>query len=169
MNLSDDQLTELVATNDVEVTDVFGREYTLRLHVEPDNETSINDYDCYGTISQGYDYWHEAKSERPAGFDGAARKMQIERGTWVWWQPPADIKPESESVADLFRLVRNLIECGFTAVGVSLHETVTDSLGHDHEVQVDVAWLGGIDTTDDPAYLRSVVADLLLELPDLAI
>ena len=58
-----------------------------------------------------------------------------------------------------------LLRWGFYSIGVSLHEPVTDSLGHDHTVEIDAAWLGGVDTTDN-SYLRDVVAEQINELAD---
>lgn len=66
---------------------------TVRFRVEADPDTSIRDFDGDGTFSQySYDYSDDAGKVRPAGMDGNAEKIQIDRGAFVWWQPPADIK-----------------------------------------------------------------------------
>lgn len=162
MNVTDDIIDALDDDGDeVEV----GR-YTVRLHIEPDHETNINDYDSYGSFAGSYRYTDsESRTRRPDGYDGAARKMQVGRGDWVWWQPPADIKNDREATDTLSHLVRDLIECGFTSVGLTVHETVLDSQGGSHRVEVTSAWLGAIDSIRDKAYKRSIIEDLFLELP----
>lgn len=168
MNVTDDIIDALDDDGDeVEV----GR-YTVRLHIEPDETSYFTDIaemgDVYGHTAyvdamRTNNYGH---AMRPLGFDGSARKLQL-RSSQIWWQPPDDIRGDPAAIREMASLVRDLCEYGFTSVGLTVHETITDSLGRSHRVEVISAWLGGIDTIEDLSYKRSIIEDLFLDLPTL--
>ncbi len=156
--------------------DVFkfddGRE--LRLRIEQDQDSSIRDADCWGEVSEyAYDYWRDGKTPRPDGFDGNAEKIEVDRGLWVWWQPPrgemAWIDPETGKVArrdsEAFLKARSdvvdLLRYGFVGIIVELwHSCPECSTRHEDNS----ASLWGIESMVDAAYKREVISDLLDEL-----
>lgn len=133
----------------------IGNGRSLRLSIEPDQDTSVNDYDSCGTIE-----W--TNGDRPSNFTGLARIIERDRGSNLWWQP-WDGATEQEATEFLPTLTE-LITYGFSVVGLHLTETITDSLGHDHTVTVDSTYLGGVDDTS-PAYLPSILSEMIHELP----
>lgn len=169
MNATDDRTTAaldaLTDDGDSYTYTADGREYTIRLHMESDPDTNLaDDGDWFGTISawQGY---HSDRQERPAGFNGLARKVNV-NGEWVWWQPPAEVRNDDQAIRNLHDQIHQILEYGYTWVGLSLHETVTDSRGGDHDVTVATASLGGVEPFPDREYLRDVISELLVELFD---
>ena len=174
MTMTDDQLKDALdaLTDDGDTFDIDDT-HQLRLVIEHDDDASINDYDCYGTISW-VDSYRSGRARRPSEMDGAARKLQVGRGEWVWWQPPADMihtGPRSEtadaSVSEQLNVLRqhvtDLVESGFSVVGVQLHELVLDSRGHEHWVLVDADYLGGVDSTK-PEHIREYLSDMIENL-----
>lgn len=143
-----DDFTNLSAGDRVTLDD----RHELRIVVEPDYCATVNDYDCYGQVAEvetNRDYWGGYGVYRPDGFDGAARKIHTQGDAW-WWQPPADLKNATgEELRRLECLVRDLIEYGFSVVGVQLWEKVADSRGGEHWVELDAQYIGGIDSLDD--------------------
>lgn len=136
----------------------------LRLTVERDDCTSINDFDCYGKADKFSHDWRDMQRPRPEGFTGAARRLEIDRGVWIWWEPYRDESKVYDSPEDV-RLARDLLHYGFSRVGVMVLEPLTDSQGRIHWCEVDSKWLHGIDdATGD--YLAEVVADLTWEVLD---
>lgn len=138
---------------------------TVRLRIEPDQDTDIQDYEAYGSVAwvrpHPYRVGHD---QRPEGFDGNAEKLwTCENGSeCFWWQPPTDLvhgrgTPE---FASLRQLVRELVTWGFKSVGV---EVLDGTDAYDRPIVVDAAWIGGVDSVDD-GYLAELVSDLLGEL-----
>lgn len=175
-----DLLAQLADDGDtVELDDT----HSLVLHVETDGDSSIRDADCWGlTERYAHDYCREGRTQRPPEMDGSARKIEVDRGYWVWWQPADHLKSPKRwarawsdagteppvSYADALRqhveLATELLRYGFKQVGLELRETLTDSLGHEHSVTIETAWLGGIDSLGD-GYLAEVLGELVDELP----
>lgn len=164
MNATDDILAALTEDGD----EVQVGRYTVRLRIEPDDIyfTDIAEMgDCYGHTAwperQTNDYGY---ASRPDGFDGFARKLQL-RSDQIWWQPPDDLrKAPRHDVNEVAGNVRDILEYGFTAVGIELIETVADSRGNEHRVVADRAWIGGVEPFADAAYVRTIVSDLFAEL-----
>lgn len=172
MNLTDDQTIEALDalthhgdTYEFETDD--GREFVIKLHTEHDPDTSINDYESYGQLS-GWTRDSDWGSRRPNGFGPLARIICRDRGSTMWWQPLPEVwgtpKPwDGPTFEADWIIAKALFEDGFAQVGVSLHETVTDSLGGEHHVEVRSAWIGGVDSTA-AEYMRDLVSDLLADL-----
>jgi hypothetical protein len=126
----------------------------------------INDCDesIYGRVSKyAYDYWRDGNEPRPDGFTGRARKVQVDRGYWMWWEPPAtlwvnDTEVPFEQAGDeatkLTRQVCDLLEGGVHYVTVERQERC--SMGHWHTV--DSAACGGVDRP-----YRELIDDLIQE------
>lgn len=139
--------------DEFELTD--GRK--LRLHIEPDWDTDINDYDCYGKIEWSDNNHHG--SVRPDGFTGRAVVMDRNAHQTLWWEAYEELTEEEVRETEPF--VRRLIEEGFCQVGLVLIEVLHDSLGKTHEVEVSTAWMGGVDE-----FCSNVVGELLNQLID---
>lgn len=176
MNVSDDLMAEMIEALNADgdamgFTGPDGGTYLVRLTVGGDPDASINDYESYGQLSpwtrnngtHGY-------SQRPSGFGPHARIIGRDRGFTQWWQPLPEVwgtpKPwRPEMFEGDWKVAKRIYEDGFVLVGVSLHETVQDSWGNDHLVEVCSQWLGGVDDTTADT-IRDVVSDLLAELFD---
>jgi len=172
VNLTDDQTLEAIDAltmhgDRYEFETDDGRVFVIKLHTEHDPDASINDYESYGQLSP----WTRDGSygsTRPRGFGPLARIIARDRGSTLWWQPLPEVwgtpKPWDGSTFEAdWIIAKALFEDGFAQVGLSLHETVTDSLGGDHEVEVRSAWIGGVDSTARE-YMRDLVSDLLADL-----
>ena len=167
MDLTDDQtlaaLDALTEHGDMYEFEFEGRPYVIRLQTQGDPDTNLrDDGDWFGQLSpwQGH---HSDRQERPPGFDGFARKVWS-GGDWMWWQPPTELKADEQAVRNLHDQINLIMEYGYSQVGVSLHETVTDSLGGEHHVEVRSAWIGGVEPFPDPDHIRDLVSDLLADL-----
>jgi len=130
----------------------------LVLHVKHDEESSINDYEGDGRT---HPCGRLGRANRPDDFSGRARKLQVSRSEWVWWEPydgpigwtdandvwqatKWDNLPEAQRQIQVGR-VTDLIAFGFQLVGVELQERVTDSRGGSHWISVDTEWVGAVD------------------------
>lgn len=149
---------------------------TVKYTVEcwSDEDASINDYDCYGKVSEYIQYWFQHKP-RPEGFTGRALKIDADRSGFVWWEPYGDEYgytdehgehhsrkweqlPRTEQHREKNAVTR-LIQQGFVGITVSRYEKC--NMGHYHVTQT--ASLGGIDGLDN-GYGAEVVADLVNEV-----
>jgi hypothetical protein len=151
VNAAELDLTLLADDGDtLELTD--GR--VLRLRVEADHGPNVNDYDCYGRVEHVRTCGE--RHERPAGFTGAASKVDVDYPYVTWWQPPTDVHPQSPGYAELRQLVIDLVRYGFKQVGVELIERCD----HGHEHVVNAAWLGGVDELY-PEIIAELVGEVL--------
>lgn len=144
------------------VTMEDGRE--LRLRVVPDEYTSIMDEQGEGVWCGRLAWPHHnretGRDERPSDMDGGARLIRYGRGhDAIWWQVPADLLRGEGDLAAVESAIRDLLEYGYSQVGVELWETVTDSRGTEHQVKVADAWVGGCYAVDE-----ELVADLVAEV-----
>lgn len=183
MNLEGIDTSDLTDDDDLlELSDRF----RLRLKIEHDPDSSVNDYDADGKVEWGRRHPYTDRAERPEGFDGAAVILYRDGRDVAWWQPygtgPGSTKqdtygwqdeagewhharwhqlPHAERQRQFWR-VHDLWLYGFKQVGLALEENVRDSFEHDHWVQVDVAWIGGVDE-----FYPELIGDLASELPDM--
>lgn len=131
----------------------------LRLRVEQDEQIDLRDLsDCYGYLE-----WitpGKRQAERPATFDGAARKVWV-GGDCFWWQPPSDISSDPEAVRTTRRALVDLLENGIQTVTVEVCEGA-DAYGR--PIVQDIMGLGGVEWYSDQDYRVDVVTDLLMEL-----
>ena len=156
-------LADLTADGDtVDLAD--GR--TLRLRIETDMDTTINDSDTYGKSERYcHDYWRDGRTLRPDDFTGNAEKVQVDRGDWIWWEPPADGPKRGTPEFRKFRsLVADLLSRGFYVVTLELCAGID---AYNWRIVVDVASLGGVDSVDGEN-LAFVLPDLLSELRGIA-
>ena len=133
----------------------------LRLRIEPDQDSDLNDFDCYGrTAPTKRSRYSDYPDTRPQGFDGNAEKIWL-GGDAIWWQPPADGPARGTAeFRSLRALVRDLAEYGFHGVVLELTRGVD---AYHRPIVRNVASLWGIDSLED-GYLREVAGELAAEL-----
>lgn len=172
MNLTDIDTSSLTDDNDLlELSDRF----RLRLRIEPD-DLSVNaeigqepNATVYGAVSKYcYDYRREGYTPRPDNFTGRARKIEVDRGYWVWWEPynyegDWDKMPPDKQ-REYVDWITDLLQSGFIQVGLELEELLTDSTGEQHWVEIGQEWIGGCDS-----FYPELIDDLASELPDIAL
>jgi hypothetical protein len=130
-----------------------------RLRIETDEDFSINDFECYGNVSEERPRRNAYGNEmRPSDMDGSARKLWYGNyGPW-WWMPYREghkVYDDPETVNH----VRELLAFGFK--GVLVDQLVKCDLGHVHVSETTSLW--GIDSLD-AGYLAEVVGELLDDL-----
>lgn len=160
-----------------------GRE--LRLSIGYDEGTRINDFDIWGRSEQySHRYLYgESHTPRPDDMDGSARKIEVAQGAWMWWQPADEYKSEKRWIAqwadhggtppmpyeqafrEHIQEATDLLMWGFSVVGVCLYESVSDSRGHAHMVEVASDYMGGcvLDVLH-PEYLVDALSQILPNL-----
>lgn len=151
MRLTTEQATALVKDGKV----ALDNGQTLRLRIEPDDTTTINDYDCYGKVSLIY----RGDSDRPAGFDGMAEKLWGYHEQY-WWQPPDDLRKEwhtYEHKTHLRKVVHEILSFGFECYWLELCAG-TDAYGK--PVIVDYVVTGGYEPMMSDTDKVDVVMDL---------
>ncbi len=171
--------TETLPT-DGDVLDAGRDGFRIRVSIEHDPDYSINDYDSDGRISTVLSYHYDNHySTRPDGFTGRARKLQVGRGEYVWWEPYADdfgyqddagvwqsakwdMLPRDVQRKEADR-IRDLVEYGFVIVALRLEEEVTDAFGNTHWVEVAGASCGGVDRPY-PELMAELYAEVIAEL-----
>jgi hypothetical protein len=129
----------------------------FRARFTSDYDTSFNDFDCYGKVSEYFVYWR-GHEPRPDGFDGSARKIEVDRSGYVWWQPPKDgPKVDTEEFKELALLVGRILMYGYQTLWV-------EKLDDEGNV-VDSNNLGGVDPVEpDSEYIRGMVEEQIEEL-----
>ena len=134
--------------------------YSLRLRIEPDLDSGINDYECYGKISTGYRYGDRDRNGnyigRPDGFDGNAEKLGLQ-GAWCWWQPPSDVKRGTPEFNELRSLVHSLAEYGFYV------ELLHGVDAYKRPIVIDMDVVGGVDSVSY-SNIRDLVGELVGEV-----
>lgn len=130
----------------------------FRARFTSDYDTSFNDFDCYGKVSEYFDYWRGHHTSRPDGFDGSARKIEVDCSVYVWWQPPKDgPKVDTEEFKELALLVGRILMYGYQTLWV-------EKLDDEGNV-VDSNNLGGVDPVEpDSEYIRGMVEEQIEEL-----
>jgi hypothetical protein len=176
MNIAPDLLAQLVDCDDVVYVDDDTR---VRLLIERDPDTSINDYDSDGKVSEcAYDYRDREYRQRPDGFTGRARKIEVDRGLVMWWEPRDDLMGWQDEAGDWhhakwdqlprhiqqleLQRITDLLRDGFKQVGLRLEHRIIDT-AYNSAVwhQVDTAWVGGCDSV-----YPELIAYLAAELPE---
>ena len=152
-------------TDDSDTVELGNRRYRLR--VEPDETLRVEDIagDNYGALQWADTRRDDGYHQRPDSFTGNAELLGIGRSyDRIWWEPPTDVPRTSEHFAALKRGLVNLLEYGYSVVGLEVSELVTDSRGGEHWVVLDTAWLGGIEPFPDNGWVAEIVRDLYAEL-----
>lgn len=98
-----------------------------RAMIESDDQSLEDNGDWFGSI-----HWPERNTrERPAGCNGAARKVTT-RGGYCWWQPPADLLNNAAGLEATEKRVRGyyLEEWSFVGVRVEVQAVACACCGN---------------------------------------
>lgn len=145
MKLTKEQALELATSNTLELDN--GQ--TLRFRTSPD-DTSINDFDCYGKVSHIF----RGNSERPDGFDGMAEKIWGYTEQY-WWQPPDDLRSgwhNYEYKEQLRKNVEHILAFGFDRYWLEICDGVN---AYGEPIVIDYTVTGGyepLQNDEDIAY-----------------
>ena len=142
---------------------------SLHLQVSHDDFADWNDQmdaECFGVVK--WTSVHDGDNghaPRPDDFDGAARKIIVDYPHVCWWQPPTAKAIGTVWDAETFdKEARRVAECvnyGWKVVTLTIRETVTDSRGGKHTVDLDSASLGGVEwDAEGSEYLAEILDDL---------
>lgn len=148
-------------TDDGDTVDL-GDGHTLRLRIEGDPYTYLDDYDWYGRVDLGQRNPDTGYNERPRDFDGNAEKIDVIYGP-IWWQPPADVARGSKTFTAIRQTVRDIVSFGYS---VYILEHLYDTDAYGCPIVRAYATIGGVEPFPDTAYVRSLVSDLYVELDD---
>lgn len=138
----------------------------LRLRVRPDENTDINDYDCYGKVEwvKRHPYLnHDA--ERPEGFTGRARKLTTITGDAFWWEPYYEkgLVWTPEQWREETGHIRDLMSFGFHGLVLELLDG-RDAYGRPIVTKVVSLW--GVDDISDVRFALDELLDELLDQSD---
>lgn len=126
----------------------LARSVTVRLSYD---DVSPGEYpDVYGRVSVIGS--HAYRPERPAGFDGSARKVWLDRSTQVWWQPAYAGQQWSD--------VQETWERGFCIVAVEVTEQCSCC---DRAIVIGSASIGAVEWDGVADVLHELVEDALEE------
>lgn len=117
--LTDDIRAELLDGVDCDTDVTFG-DWQLVVTVEPDYDSSINDYESDGRVEPVRYNRTTGYSIRPNWCDGSAEILTTGRGDSYWWQPFKDGGHTYNTAADR-RRVLDLLEGGFVGIVVKLY------------------------------------------------
>lgn len=131
---------------------------TFTLTSEPDPDTDISDFDCYGTVFP--------LGEGP---EGCRTISYGNAGAWSWL-PPADYTEAEADEAEY--ATAELCAYGFHGLIVTATETTehpsaifpTTTYADRHEVAS--AALFGIEPSSDPSYIQDITDDLIAQVLD---
>lgn len=132
---------------------------TLRLVIEVDEDTTLNDYDSDGKVQWTRSNVYSGHSTRPDGFTGRARIIIRDGNNSLWWEPYFELT-EEQIKAEQPRIV-DLVTYGWKVITLEILQG-EDFYGK--PIVVNAATLGGVDLSGDDNYLASVVSDLASEL-----
>lgn len=142
----------------------------LRLTEEPDCDTRISDFECYGSVEMCHtDRDTGQTAERPKGFDGMAEKIWDVYGTAYWWQPTPrlwGIEPADWYANDAMRRasrqeVIDLLSFGFKVITLELCEG-TDFYGR--PIVIAAQSISGVECMADAGHLACIAQDLAYEM-----
>lgn len=134
---------------------------SLRLRVEPDYDSRVEDDEWYGKIEWAYRGRYHDYAPRPDGFDGNAEVILLDYSASLWWQPPADGPKRGTPEFQALRSdLRDLIEYGYNILIVERCEG-KDAYGR--PIVQDFTALGGVAafTVDLSEYVGELVGELL--------
>jgi len=132
--------------------------YAVRAQLAPDLTVNpFTDTDIYGAVKE------MNSTQRPAGFDGAARKIHTPRSVY-WWQPPSDTR-DAAVIASIAERVRRFLNDDWSYVGllVEVRHPPCTLCG---ESRVTSAGLWGIESDSDDGYVIETLGDLVNEAKD---
>lgn len=165
MKLTQEQLTDLAVLQTVTLDNGL----IVKYRTEPDNDMSVNEWDCYGKVApRETNRYSGRKSERPEEFNGSAEIIHTQFDEF-WWQPPTDLKATWKKDMVQYRAMRqslhDILQWGFDMYFVEICQG-TDAYGHD--IVLDYGVLGCVEPMIKDEYkieiLRDVLADIEMEV-----
>jgi hypothetical protein len=138
---------------------------TLRVRILPDHDYTVaGDGDWFGAIEPvTIAPWSGRHDGRPAGFDGAAVIITDHHGDRWWWQAPADVRVNPDSMTAMRACLVDALTYGASVVMLDLCDG-TDAFGA--PIVRHYVCTGSVLDAHDPVTLRDVLGDLLCELCD---
>jgi len=130
-----------------------------RFRIEPDYDTSINDYDCYGRVAPVVSRYGQ-QQERPDGFDGGAEILSWRGHERYWWQP-YDVTDAVYRSATR-QTVCDILEYGFLMLFVERLRDEDDAYGR--PVVDDYSVVGGIEPFPSDDDLSDLISDVVSEI-----
>lgn len=135
----------------------------VRAWMQSDADATLGgDTDYFGALkwTDGDRY---GRGQRPADFDGAARKITTRRGPDLWWQPPEDVKRDPALAARLFDRVQAyyLEHWHYVGVVVEIDKAPCACCGARAK---DRASLWGVESDAGADYFAEILDDLLHEI-----
>jgi hypothetical protein len=162
--LTTERLAEIASVLDDDKPYTLDDGRIVRLRVEPDYDSDLNDYDYlgkYAPVEPDRYYYVYPHAPRPASFDGRARIIRL-RDVNVWWQPPTDYEKCDRSVRDsIYRTACDVLEYGYTVYIVEVCEGLD---GYGRPIVRDFTALGGIEPLLYGKDRESVIVDVLAML-----
>lgn len=137
-------------------TIMLDNEHRIRLSLGPDYYSSVeSEGEFYGIIS-----WERIDAPRPKEFDGNSEVILVDYPTRCWWQPPTDVKRDTEAFRNMRSALLAILHYGFSTVGV-IYEELCD-MGHFHES--DAAFIGGIEPLATHDELVDIIREQIYEV-----
>lgn len=126
--------------NDLEVQGFypipFAEDYCLNVCIDFDNDSSINDFDCYGTV--------EWSNSRPENFDGSSEIIERDRGSKLWWLPYREGRKIYNSSKDRL-MVMDICNYGFRQLTLKLIGPSWDANKNKHRTVLSETSIGAIE------------------------
>lgn len=166
--MSNDMITKELLEDLADGKTVEYGDYLLRVSEQPDYNTELNDFDCYGKVVPAVSHRYRANvSDRPEDFDGMAEIVWTYSDRF-WWQPPNWDKetrrywhthPEYRSA--LREAVRNILDFGFVCYVLEVCDKKTDAYGKN--IVLSYSSIGGCEPLMNDSDKVSVISDLVYE------
>ena len=156
MRLATDEIAQNLVVSE---THELGDNEILRVTVQDEACHYADWVDCYGAIE--FVRRGSRSNQRPAGFDGAARKLWSGSDCF-WWQPPSEIVNDPDALKITQRAVQNLVDNGIQMVTI---EYCSGQDAYGRPIVSDFATLGAVEWYGgDAEYRTYIVIGLLAEL-----
>ena len=160
-SLSGDAMTTAYALYKDGDTEALPDGRVLRLRFEPDQDSSVNDYESDGRIE--WTRRNDYGAVRPSAMDGSARVIDTEYPYSLWWMPPGkdiigDTPWDDATMRREESRVRDLVRFGFQGI---ILEVLQGEDAYRRPIVVAEASLWGVEWDVDAAYLAEVVSDLV--------
>lgn len=138
----------------------LGDGFDVRAQMLADQESDpFTGTDTHGAIFEAAPAFQTR--QRPAGCDGAARKIST-AGVTLWWQPPVDVRGNPEGLAAVEKRVRAYLQNDWCYVGLVV-EVRCPPCATCGQARVKSASLWGVESDADLAYRATTLGELVDE------
>lgn len=137
-----------------------GNGRSVAVSCEVDEDTNLNDFDYYGKL------YHTRSDTRPPECDGHARKMNKDRFTTTWWQPPADAKNNQDLFDILEEQVRGWVhdDWHYQTYGLHIRKSPCECCGAPRNEGSE--YISGIESSTAEDDLVAMLADMYWPLKE---